>query len=113
MSLDHSEFCECESGPIRSSPGMSGLGPDVVGALASGSLPLSRSNVLIVSGLGDDGSGVAGFEGSVLAEDEVLGEVVAELFAFVLLEDWELVEDVVGVVLGEIAEPRSAASFAN
>lgn len=102
------------------SPGRSGrvwecrdLGLDVVGALASGSLPLSRSDVLIVCGLVDDGGGVAGFEGSVVVEDEVLGDVVAELFALVLLEDGELVEDVVGVVLGEIAEPRSAASFAN
>lgn len=34
----------------------------------------------------------------------MLGEVVAELFAFVLLEDGELVEDVVGVVPGEAVE---------
>ena len=80
------------------------MGPDVVGALAPSSLPLSRSDVLIVCGLVDDGGGVAGFEGSVLAEDEVLRQVVAELFALVLLEDGELVENVVGVVLGEAVE---------
>ncbi len=34
----------------------------------------------------------------------MLGEVVAELFALVLFENGELVEDVVGVVLGESVE---------
>ena len=52
----------------------------------------------------DDSGGVAGVEGSVVVEDEVLGEIVAELLALVLLEHRELVEDVIGVILGEPIE---------
>jgi hypothetical protein len=66
----------------------------------AGSLDLRVSR----HGLGDGGGGVAGGEGLVVVEDEVLGQVVAELALLVLREDGELVEDVVGVVLGESVE---------
>ncbi|MDE2987148.1 MAG: hypothetical protein OXT70_03725 [Chloroflexota bacterium] len=55
-------------------------------------------------GSGDHGVGVTGVEGSVGVEGEVVRRVVAELLALVLLEDGELIEDVVGVVLGESVE---------